>query len=66
MKNKVPLGRGMPPLAQGRGREVVGGIQARCLGALMIIFCITRCLDDGQILNLINQTLQINTWIGFA
>jgi hypothetical protein len=29
----------MPPLAQGRGREVVGGIQARGLGALIIIFC---------------------------
>ncbi|MEN5423022.1 hypothetical protein ABE607_08995 [Comamonas aquatica] len=56
----------MPPLAQGRGREVAGGIQAHGLGALMIIFCITRCLDDGEILNLINQTLQINTWIGFA
>lgn len=66
MKSKVPLGCGMPPLAQGRGREVAGGIQAHGLGALMIIFCITRCLDDGQRLNLINQTLQINTWIGFA
>jgi len=38
MKSKVPLGRGMPPLAQGRGREVAGGIQAHGLGALMIIF----------------------------
>jgi hypothetical protein len=66
MKNKVPLGRRMPPLAQGRRREVAGGIQAHGLGALMIIFCITRCLDDGERLNLINQTLQINTWIGFA
>ncbi|WP_154164760.1 hypothetical protein [Comamonas sp. CAH-2] len=39
MKNKAPLGRGMPTLAQGRGREVVGGIQAHGLGALIIIFC---------------------------
>ena len=66
MKNKASLGHGIPPLAQGRGREVAGGIQAHGLGALMIIFCITRCLDDGERLNLINQPLQINTWIGFA
>lgn len=39
MKSKAPLGCGIPPLAQGRGREVVGGIQARGLGALIIIFC---------------------------
>lgn len=38
MKSKAPLGCGIPPLAQGRGREVVGGIQARGLGALIIIF----------------------------
>lgn len=66
MKSKVTLGHEIPPLAQGRGREVAGAIQTHGLGALMIIFCITRCLDDGERLNLINQTLQINTWIGFV
>lgn len=39
MKSKVPLGCGIPPLAQGRGREVAGSIQAHGLGALIIIFC---------------------------
>lgn len=66
MKSKAPLGCGIPPLAQGRGREVAGGIQAHGLGALMIIFCITRCLDDVEKLINFNKTLQINTWTGFA
>ncbi|QTX19596.1 hypothetical protein [Comamonas aquatica] len=66
MKSKAPLGCGIPPLAQGRGREVAGGIQAHGLGALMIIFCITRCLDDVEKLIPFNKKLQINTWIGFA
>lgn len=66
MKSKAPLGCGMPPLALGCGREVAGGIQVHGLGALMIIFCITRCLDDVEKLNPFNQTLQINTCIGFS